>query len=398
MSTLTSIASESSLSDLSIALFGPDKMRRSATARDLAGCEIDHIREFASYPSDLESLTQILKRNFDVVMIDLDCNPDAALDLVERVRFSDPATVMVYSARNDPEMIVRSMRAGAREFLAEPFTRSSMAEAMFRAFALRPKNRLQNRTDGKLLVFLGAKGGSGVTTIASNFAVSLARESGKSTLLIDLNLPLGDAAINLGINAQYSVLDALQNSAKLDPSFLSTLLVKYGNGLSVLAAPGNITTIQVSNDAINKLLEVAREKFEYIVVDAGSRLDLQNSDLLDKSATVYLVTQGGISELRNSNRIVSQFFTKGGPALEVVVNRHDTASRGDSEMGAMKTLPKSFQWRVPNDYAAVRRMQASGIPLTLEDSPIARIIQQMSRSVCGQPNTREKKGIFSFFR
>ena len=61
-----------------------------------------------------------------------------------------------------------------------------------------------------MLVFLGGKGGSGVTTVACNFAVSLAQECSQSTVLIDLDLPLGDAALNLGISPQFSTADALR--------------------------------------------------------------------------------------------------------------------------------------------------------------------------------------------
>ena len=88
-----------------------------------------------------------------------------------------------------------------------------------------------------MFVFLGAKGGCGVTTIASNFALALAQESGQNTLLIDFGLPLGDAAINLGMAAEYSTANALQDSNRLDANFLSGLLAKHSSGLNVLAAP-----------------------------------------------------------------------------------------------------------------------------------------------------------------
>ncbi len=103
------------------------------------------------------------------------------------------------------------MRAGAREFLTQPIAPNTIAEALVRASVRRPAARPAKKVGGKLLVFLGAKGGSGVTTIASNFAVALAQESGQSTVLIDLDLPLGDAALDLGITAQFSTANALQN-------------------------------------------------------------------------------------------------------------------------------------------------------------------------------------------
>src|SRR6185312_17444938 len=116
----------------------------------------------------------------------------------------------------------------------------------------------------------GAKGGSGVSTIAGNFAVALARESGHSTLLLDLDLPLGGAALDLGITCQYSTINALQNISRLDSNFLSTLLAKHSSGLSVLSAPDQYTPVNISDEAISKLLAVARQDFDYVVIDAGS--------------------------------------------------------------------------------------------------------------------------------
>jgi pilus assembly protein CpaE len=304
---------------------------------------------------------------------------------------------MVYSAQADAELLVRCMRAGAREFLTLPLAPGAMDEALVRASVRRPAVSLTRKTIGRLLVFLGAKGGAGVTTLASNFAVSLAKESGKSTLLIDLDLPLGDAALGLGITAQYSTVNALQNFNRLDSTFLSTLLTKHSSGLSVLAAPGKFAQAPVSNEAVDKLLAVARQGFDYVVVDAGSRLDLAGTALFDESSTVYLVTQVGIAELRNSNRLVTEFFTGRGPKLEIVINRYNPRSLEVDEEHITKALTRPAQWKIPNDYAAVRETQNTATPLTLGDSPISRTIRQMARSACGLPLNPEKKKGFKLF-
>jgi pilus assembly protein CpaE len=109
------------------------------------------------------------------------------------------------------------------------------------------------------------------------------------------------------------------------------------------------------------------------------------------------VTQLGIPELRNANRMIKGFPVEGGPKLEVIVNRFDAGSHGIEEAHVTKALSRSVRWKIPNDYAAVRRMQNSATPLTQEDSQISRAIQQMTRSVCGLPAIPEKKKGFSFF-
>jgi pilus assembly protein CpaE len=382
---------------LSIALIGPDEERRKAAASSLAEFEGGDIREFSSYPPGLDDLPRLLEQRYDVIIIDLDSNPEYALELVESICANGTVTVMVYSAKTDPDLLVRCMRAGAREYLTLPFAHAIMAEALVRAAARRPANRPSRKVGGRMLVFFGAKGGTGVTTIACNFAVALAQDTSQSTLLIDLDLPLGDAALNLGLVADFSTVNALQDSGRLDASFLAKLLIKHNSGLSVLAAPGKFPQFLASNEAIDKLMAVARQDFDNVVVDVGSRLDLSGTALFREASTIYLVTQAGIPELRNSNRLISQFFTAGGPKLEIVINRYQPKALGVGDEHITKALTRPAQWKIPNDYAAVRRMQNTATPLVLEDSPISRLIKEMARSVTGQPEAPVKKKGFNLF-
>jgi pilus assembly protein CpaE len=292
---------------LSIGLVSPDDRRRSLAARALDGLLVGMIREYCQYPTS-EDLRSMMEMNFDAVIVELDSNPAEALELVERICGNVLITVMVFTANTNVSQMIKCMRAGAREFLTEPFVDDSWVEALERTSVRRPVGRPVTKTIGKLHVFFGAKGGAGVTTIASNFAVLLGRESGKNALLIDLDLPLGDAALTLGVSSQYSTVDALQNVRRLDSTFLANLLRSYSPTLSVLGAPGKFTNVEVSNEAVDKLMTVARREFEHVVVDSGSRLDLVNTTLFEEAVTIYLVTRVSIPELRNANRLVSEFF------------------------------------------------------------------------------------------
>jgi pilus assembly protein CpaE len=382
---------------LSIALIGPDERRRKEAASALLKCGGTEVREYAAYPANLDEVPRLLEQRNDVIIIDLDSDPEFALELVESLCANGATTVMVYSSKPDPDLLVRCMRAGAREFLTPPFAQNTMAEALVRAQSRRTVVRLPRKTGGRLLVFLGAKGGAGVTTLACNFAVALAQESAQSTLLIDLDLPLGDAALNLGIVTEYSTVNALQEAGRLDASFLNKLLIKHSSGVSVLAAPGKFPQFHATNEAIDKLMTVARQEFDNVVVDVGARLDLTDTALFKDAFTIYLVTQAGIPELRNSNRLISQFFTVGSPKLEIVINRYEPRALGVSDETITKALTRQANWKIPNDYAAVRQMQNTATPLALGDSPISRLIKQMATSICGQRATQPKKKGFRLF-
>ena len=381
---------------LSVALIGAEERRRYAVAQALAGAQAGIVREFPAYP-ELDDVPRLLEANYDVIIVELDSNSEHALDLVESICGNSSITVMVYSARTDSEMLVRCMRAGAREYLTEPIAMNTIAEALVRASVRRPAGRPVKKTAGKLMVFIGAKGGSGTTTVASNFAVSLAQQSGQKTALIDLNLPFGDAALDLGINSQYSTANALQNVIRLDYHFLSKLMTEHSSGLMVLAAPDRYTHVEATNETIHKLLTVARQNFEYVVVDAGSRFGATGKALFEDGSMVYLVTQVGITELRNSNRLISELLTVNGNRLEIVLNRYTPRALGIDEESITKALTMPAHWKIPSDFPSARNAQNTATPLALNDSPISRVIRQMTRTACGLSASPEKKKRFNLF-
>src|ERR1017187_9967545 len=383
---------------LSIAIIDPDDQRREEVAGALSEFPGMAVREHASFPAGLDDLPLMLEQHYDAVLIGLDRDPECAFDVVESLCADNSTTVMVYTEQNNLELAIRFMRAGAREFLTLPLLHEEMADALDRVLTHRLETPQGRKTSKKLFVFLGAKGGCGVTTLASNFAVALAQESGEKTLLIDLGLPLGDAALNLGMAAEYSNANAFEDSSRLDSNFLRSLLAKHGSGLSVLPAPSEFSSHLATKEALDRLLTIARQSFVYVVVDAGSRVDLMDTSLFGESSIVYLITQVGVTELRNSNRLITQFFAARGRKLQIVLNRYTPHALIFDEQQITKALTRPALWKIPDDYATARRTQNTANPVALQDSPISRVIRQMARTACGLPALPEKKKRFSFFR
>jgi len=233
--------------------------------------------------------------------------------------------------------------------------------------------------------------------VACNFAVSLARESGQSTILIDLDLPLGDSAIHLGVTSEHSTMNALQNFNRLDWTLFSKLLTEHESGLMVLAAPGQYSNTEVSDEAVQKLLAVARNHFDYVVVDAGSRPDQRTSTIFKYASTIFLVTQIDVTELRNANRIIARFFVECGSRLQIVVNRFSDVASGIKESDISSALTKPPDWKIPNEPANVHRMKINAEPMSAEKSPLVRAIQAMARNECGTNGKAKKKRWFDLF-
>src|SRR5262249_52438406 len=117
------------------------------------------------------------------------------------------------------------------------------------------------------------------------------------------------------------------------------------------------------------------------------------------SANLYLVTQVGVTELRNANRMIGQYFASRGPKLQIVVNRYAPQLLLFDDKQIEKALTRSIDWKVPDDYASARRTQIAATALVMEDSIIARIIRRMARKAAGLPEIDEKKaraGVFGW--
>jgi Flp pilus assembly CpaE family ATPase len=388
----TKHASAIGANTLSIALVGPDKGRRSAMRKALVETRRANVREFDSYPPEADHLKRLLA-SVDAIVIDLDSAPEVALGLVEKASGSDAARFIVYSQNSDPELTVRAMRAGVRECLLLPLEQGAVAEALARTASLRGKAAPSESTEGKLLVFVGSKGGSGVTTVACNVAIAMAQERDQRILLVDLALPIGDVALSLGIAATHSTEDALRKVDQLDGRGLQELLVKHQSGVFVLAAPTKVPEVQVSKAAIDKLMAIARREFDHVIVDVGSRIDVAAKALFEDASTIYLVTQTGISDLRNSNRLISQFFVHGTSNLEIVVNRFESRSNDTANEDVIaKALGRPVRWKIPDDQDAARALQHGDIGLTGER--ISRISLEMASSISGRASSDERTSDF----
>jgi len=371
-----------------IGLVVPDRERRVSLARMLAGAGLPAtVQEYATY-LEAQDLNEL---DCDVYIVDLDSNVEQALGLIENICSRDAAaTVMASSRSNDSGLLIQSMRAGAREFLPEPHVAKTITDAVARALARRDKSH--HATIGKVLLFAGAKGGSGVTTVATNFAIALTKESAGKVVLVDMDLQLGEVALGLGLSPQFSILDALNNEERLDTDFLMSMLVRHTCGLAVLASPEQYASLNPLASSVRKIFGILRHEFAFVVVDTGTTGGSTEETLLDLADTVYLVTEVSIPALRNARRLMS--FMAGrdrNPHVEVILNRFNAREIEIDENSATKALARPVDWKIPNDFPAVRMAENTGVPLAMKDSPISRMMHKMAISATGRPDQAEKK-------
>ena len=155
-----------------------------------------------------------------LIIVDMRGDASSAMSTIERLRAGAPgAGIFAVASAADPELILQSMRAGANEFFTWPPAEETFHGAIRRT-AARRETAQGARPSATTLVFFGAKGGAGTTTMAVNCGVELARLSKRSTVIVDLKPGLGEVALFLGVRPRYSMLDAIDNLHRLDREFL----------------------------------------------------------------------------------------------------------------------------------------------------------------------------------
>jgi pilus assembly protein CpaE len=380
-----------------IVLICPDENHRRTLTRALEAQHSTIAASLTEYPG-YNDLLSLVEKNFDAVIVEADSDADNALIVVETICARKPrATVMVYSGSNRPDLLMSAMRAGAREFLSGAIAPNILVDALLRA-AARQAESTERNAQGRSFMFWGAKGGSGVTTLATNFAIALRKESGAAVALVDLNPQLGDVSVLLGLTPEFTLTDALSNPERLDDDFISMIVSEHRSGISVIAASDAYDSSSVLEDrTVGRLVELLENRFSYVVIDAGPGLGKTADPVFQLADTIFLVSQADIPSLHKAQRFITYLKKFNGPHVELVLNRFEPRKMEFDEESLSKAVGMPPKWKVPNDYTAARRAANSGIPLIGEKSTISQTLTQMARAACGKRETEKKTG-FSLFR
>lgn len=317
------------------------------------------VRATALKIEDLTALAQPGTVQPTVVLLDM--RERVALpSAVGLLRRHHPATgVVIVAAALETALMLDAMRAGVTEFLAFPLTVPELQAALDRLTSSGAP-----ASTGQVFAFLGAKGGVGTTTVAVNVATTMAQLEAGSTLLIDLHLAYGDAAVFLGTEPRFSVLDALENVHHLDKTFLSGLVAHARSGLDLLASSDRATTTPVDAASVRLLIEAATRHYAYVVLDVP-RYDSLMLDVLDASARLVIVTNQELATVRAASRVAAALRQRyGKDRVGVVVSRFDRLADIAPE-DVERVLGSPVAHTFPSNYRLALEALNTGRPLVL---------------------------------
>ncbi len=304
-----------------------------------------------------------------IAVIDFDKDIEQALVAAAYVHelFPGGAAVIALSSSQDPDVLLRAMRAGCAEFIAPNYDNALLTDTMNRLYQKWSSKSARPAARGSVLTFFGAKGGVGTTTLAVHLAIYLTQCHQKKTLLIDNHPQLGHACIYLGIDgSRYHFQELVRNLSRLDSDLLRGYVATHSSGLEVLASP-DICGEQKIGDAesIAQTLDFLRGEYDYIIIDSPTDLDDINYTIIDASAHVYLVSSPEIGAIRDLSRYVDSLSASehNTEKIKVIVNRF-SAQHAVSIEQIEKAIRLPVSIKLPNSYAELARSTLLGEPIS----------------------------------
>jgi pilus assembly protein CpaE len=309
---------------------------------------------------ELGSLAQPGATQPDLVILDMRERPTLPPTVGMLRRQHASTGVVIVAASLEPALMLEAMRAGVTEFLTAPVTAPELSAAVARV-----TTSSLPAASGEVFAFLGAKGGVGTTTVATNVATSLAQLASGSTILIDLHLAYGDAAVYLGTEPRFSVIDALENVHRLDKAFLGGLVGHARGGLSLLASSDRASATPVDTTSVRLLVESAARHYRYVVLDVP-RSDVM-IDALEPASRIVIVANQELATVRAATRLSAALRQRyGKERLAVVVSRYDVmAEIGESDVERVLGTPVAHTF--PSNYRIALEALNSGRPVVLDN-------------------------------
>ncbi len=230
--------------------------------------------------------------------------------------------VLVIGHVNDIEIYRNLLSRGVSEYFVAPVSAKQLlgaVESLFSDRASAPR--------GRLVVFFGARGGAGSSTLAHNVAWSLSKATGEEMILLDLDLAFGTVGLAFNVEARQTVGELLGEPERIDAQLLDRILVKYDDCLQLLPSPSELRSWPpIEVEAVDKLLDLTRQMAPLVLVDLPHLWAPWIAHALERADDLIIVAQPDLPNLRDAKALLDEVGQRRGAdaPTHLVLNKLDS--------------------------------------------------------------------------
>jgi pilus assembly protein CpaE len=299
-----------------------------------------------------------------LLIVDISEASDPMVDLDGLADVCTPGTVVIaLGAANDVALYRQLRSAGVADYLVKPLTTDTLGEALRSALSHQAQLHEPQTIQGKLFCIVGARGGSGASTLATNLAAVLARDTNKKVGLIDLDLQFGTIALQLDVEASQGLREALENPDRIDSMFVNSTASVVGERLHVLATEeGIFEPSYIDAEHLSSFLAQMRQHFDVVVVDVPLHAMGHLWPVIGTATKLLIVTDLSLSGLRDTGRLFAAAKNHmDASRLALVANRVGADRHGFIDQAEFeRALERKFDFVVPDDPKAAGAASRAG--------------------------------------
>jgi pilus assembly protein CpaE len=357
----------------------------------ISGSAVSRLAGLESSPEKLRNLAEEIQP--EVILLEMGEDLNGLMTLVDQVRRVSPRSwPIVLSQTKDPDLILKAMRLGVREYMVEPTTSQDFNDAILR---LRRVHQAPGKAAGVLISCMGAKGGVGTSHICLNLAWSLSQQEKMSTVLVDLDLAGGDLAYLLDLEPDRNLADVSQNIERLDAVFMENLLSEVGDGLHLLGAPPDpVVAEEVRAEHVERGLQHLADNHRFVIMDLPSRIDEVTLTALDLSDVIVMIVEPTLVGLKAARRTLglSKRLGHDQSKVNLVVNRF--GSKGSlAKRDVEKALGREVLAWLDNDSRTLLAAGNAGRPALVgwPRSPWCKQVVKLAQALCDLTGGRDQQ-------
>jgi pilus assembly protein CpaE len=322
-----------------------------------------------------------------------------AVDEIDRLaEVCDPATKVIIVGRvNDVELYRELMRRGVSEYLVAPLNPLHFIEVVSGLY-LSP----EAAPIGRIVSFIGARGGVGSSTLAHNVGWCIAERLKINTTIVDFDLSFGTVGLDFNEEPSQGVADALSSPERLDDVLLDRLLIKATDHLSLLASPAVVDrSYEADPSSYEAVLDTVRAVTPCVVVDIPHIWTPWVRSTLLASDDIVIVAAPDLASLRTTKSMVDLLKQNrpNDPPPKLVINQAHTPKRPEipvkdfaETVGIAPALVLPFEPQLYGSAANNGQM----IPEVQPRSSTADSIRQLAELVTGRAVQAEDKSALPF--
>jgi pilus assembly protein CpaE len=366
-----------------------------------------------------EAIRVAMELRPDVIVMDINMPGMDGVEAAEIISQRLPTSpIIMMSVHGEADQLKRAISAGAREFLVKPFSGDEFSTCIRRVYERELASRTQfqaslpaqtqastpsDEGDRQVIAIFSPKGGAGRTTIATNLAVALHRETGARVCLMDANLQFGDVGVLLNLNPKNSSIADAVETGEPDGDIIDSVVIDHSTGIRVLLAPPTPEGADlVTPSHLRKIVEHLRATHAFVVIDLPSGLSDHSLAVMDVADTIMVLAALEITTIKNVRLFleVADQLEYSRSKVRLVINRAD-AAQGIRIADVEASVRRPIEGTIVSDGRLSVLAVNRGVPFVVShpDSVLSRDVTKLARTLVGdadaatdQPN---KRGLFA---